>query len=137
MLNAFRAMPLGTLTPVAALLGRRLVHFDAEAGTASLEYLAKAEFANRHGTVQGGILAAMLDSATGAVLMESLSEEFTAVTARLDTTFLKPAPVGPLHATARVIAKDGRTAGVEAELTRPDGIVVARAVAYLRIVKRE
>jgi len=124
-------------TPIADLLGRRQLYFDAESGKAALAFLAKPEFANRHGTVQGGMLATMLDSAAGATLMASLPPELTAVTVQLNTTFLKPALVGPLCATARVLARDDRSAEVEAEIATPDGVVVARAIARWRIFRRK
>jgi len=119
------------------MLGRRLLHFEAESGTASLEFLAGPEFANRHGTVQGGILAAMLDSATGATMMASLPAELTAVTVQLNATFLKPAPVGPLCATTRIVKKDERDATVEGEIATRDGVTVARGCARLRILRRQ
>jgi uncharacterized protein (TIGR00369 family) len=123
-------------TPIADLLGRQLLHFDPESGTASLEFFARPEFANRHGTVQGGILAAMLDSASGATLLASLPRELTAVTRQLNTSFLKPAPLGRLRATARILSKDNRSAEVEAEIITPDGTVVARAIAQWKILSR-
>ena len=128
--------PSEELPSAARLLGRRLLHFDADSGTASLEFIARPEFANRHGTVQGGILAAMLDSATGATIMASLPAELTAVTVQLNTTFLKPAPIGPLCAAARIVTKEDRDATVEVEITTPDGEVVTRGSAHLRILRR-
>ncbi len=122
--------------PAARLLGRRLIGFDADTGTATLEFRAKPGFTNRNGTVQGGLLSAMLDSATGSTLMASLPPAFTAVTVRLTTDFLKPAPVGPLRATARIVAQDERNAEVEAEITTVEGDVLARATAQLRILRR-
>ncbi len=124
------------LPPAAALLGRRLASLNVETGQASLAFLARPEFANRHGSVQGGILSAMLDSATGSTLLACLPAEQTAVTLQLNTTFLKPAPIGPLSATARIVARDHRNAEVEAELSTPSGEVVARATAHLRILRR-
>jgi len=129
--------PPGVDPPAAILLGRRLLGFDPERRAASLAFLATPEFANRHGSVQGGLLAAMLDSATGTALLACLTAEFTAVTQQLTTAFVKPAPIGPLRATARVVAMDDRDAEVEAELTTPDGEVVARATARLRILRRK
>jgi uncharacterized protein (TIGR00369 family) len=132
-----RQPPSAALTPVAELLGRRLLHLDPESGKASLEFLARPEFANRYGTVQGGVLAAMLDSAAGATLMAYLPPDLTAVTVQLNTSFLKPAPVGPLRGSARVLAKDERSAELEAEIITPDDVVVARATAYFRIFQRK
>ena len=102
-----------------------------------LRFIAKPEFANRHGTVQGGFLAAMLDSAAGMAVMLSLPPEQTAVTTRLDVSYLKPASIGPLHATSRIVRRDARSADVEASLTNESGLVVATAKAELRIVVRK
>jgi uncharacterized protein (TIGR00369 family) len=123
-------------TPGAATLGREWVSFDPATGSATLRFHAKPEFANRHGTVQGGFLAAMLDSATGITLLATLPRELTAVTISLDTTFERPARTGVLIVEARVIAKDDRDATVEAEVSSPDGTIVARGRAKLRIRKR-
>jgi uncharacterized protein (TIGR00369 family) len=97
--------------PAATLLGRRLLEFDPERRTASLAFHARPEFANRHGTVQGGLLSAMLDSATGVALLACLSPDLTAVTQHLTTTFVKLAPVGPLQATVRVVTREGGGVG--------------------------
>jgi uncharacterized protein (TIGR00369 family) len=124
------------MTPAAKLLGREILP-DAAAGAKRIRYLARPEFANRHGTVQGGFLSAMLDSATSAALLAELSPEWTSVTVKLETSYLKPAPLGELIASARLISRDERNARSEAELATPDGIVLAKAVADLRILPRK
>jgi len=124
-------------TPAARLLGREILSSDAATGEVKLRFIAKPEFANRHGTVQGGFLAAMLDSAAGMAVMLSLPPEQTAVTTRLDVSYLKPASIGPLHATSRIVRRDARSADVEASLTNESGLVVATAKAELRIVVRK
>src|SRR6266850_8455584 len=127
---------LKEMPPAAHLLGREIVSVDPLAGEVKLRFTAREEFANRHGTVQGGMLAAMLDSATGNAVMASLPPDRTAVTTRLDTTFVKPAALGPLTATARLVQQDERSALAEAELFDSSGQVVARARAELRIRQR-
>jgi uncharacterized protein (TIGR00369 family) len=127
---------LTQLTPGATLLGREFLGFDADGTTASIRFQARAEFANRHGGVLGGFLAAMLDSATGLTLLAGLPPELTAVTTHLDTEFIKPAPIGTLLAKARVTSRDERNAVVGAEILDAEGNVCARAVAKLRIVRR-
>src|SRR5882757_7082371 len=89
--------------PAARLLGREIVAVDPHSGEVKLRFTAKQEFANRHGTVQGGMLAAMLDSATGNAVMAKLPSHLTAVTTSLDTQFLKPAALGTIVATARLV----------------------------------
>ncbi|MEH2555680.1 hypothetical protein V1286_003209 [Bradyrhizobium algeriense] len=63
---------LKEVPPAAHLLGREIVSVDPHSGEVKLRFTAKKEFANRHGTVQGGMLAAMLDSATGNAVMARL-----------------------------------------------------------------
>ncbi|WFT92413.1 PaaI family thioesterase [Bradyrhizobium barranii] len=88
------------LPPGAQLLGREWLGFD-ESGHALIRFQAQLAFTNRHGTIQGGFLAAMLDSATGIGALAALSPDLTVVTRSLDTRFLKPAAVGAITARAR------------------------------------
>jgi uncharacterized protein (TIGR00369 family) len=128
---------LNEIPPAAQLLGREIMSIDPASGEVKLRFMARGEFANRHGTVQGGMLAAMLDSATGNAVMAGLPSHLTAVTTRLDTQFLKPAGLGPIIATARLISRDDRIAEVTAELADSAGQIVARARAELRVRPRE
>jgi uncharacterized protein (TIGR00369 family) len=128
---------LKEVPPAARLLGREIVSVDPASGEVKLRFTATAEFANRHGTVQGGMLAAMLDSATGNAIMARLPPHLTAVTIRLDTQFLKPAALGIITATARLIRLDERSAEVQAELSDSEGRVVATARAELRVRERK
>jgi uncharacterized protein (TIGR00369 family) len=128
---------LKEIPPAAVLLGREIISVDAQSGEVKLRFTAREEFANRHGTVQGGMLAAMLDSATGNAVMARLPSHLTAVTTRLDTQFLKMAALGPITATARLIHQDERDAVVQGELTDSKGTVVATARAELRVRERK
>jgi uncharacterized protein (TIGR00369 family) len=94
---------LNEISPAAVLLGREIVSVDTGSGEVRLRFLAAQQFSNRHGTVQGGLLAAMLDSATGNAVIANLPSDRTAVTTRLDTTFVKPSALGPLTATGRLV----------------------------------
>src|ERR1700761_7638904 len=124
---------LNEIPPAAALLGREVISVDAASGEVRLRFLADKQFANRHGTVQGGMLAAMLDSATGNAVMAGLPPDRTAVTMRLDTSFVRPAALGPITAIARLVSQDERSAVADAELIDASGEVVARARAELRV----
>ena len=124
------------LPPGAQLLGREWLGFD-ETGQALIRFQAQPAFTNRHGTVQGGFLAAMLDSATGICALAALSSEQTAVTKSLDTRFLKPAAVGAITARARVVERKDREIVVQADLVDADGIIVADARARLRILAKK
>lgn len=128
--------PFQDSPPAAQLIGRQLLSYDEDRQEAVIEYLARHEFTNRHGTVQGGLLTAMLDSATAITLVAGLPAGFTAVTRRLDSEFIKPAQTGTLIARTKVEEKTDRDAVVSATLSANEELVVAKAKAYLRIVKR-
>jgi len=123
--------------PGAQLLGREWLGFDETGEIALIRFQAQPGFTNRHGTIQGGFLAAMLDSATGLRALAALSPEQTAVTRSLDTRFLKPAAVGPVTARARIVERTNREIAVHAELIDANGITVADATARLRILAKK
>ena len=120
-------------SPAAIHLGREVTAIDPETSSAQISFKARPEFANRHGTVQGGFLSAMLDSACAIALLVQLGEGISFVTKSIEINFVSPAPLGDLLATARVVTRDERNAEVEAELKTPNGVVVANATAKLRI----
>jgi len=81
---------LAYVPPAGKLLGREVVEVDQVNGGAVLRFRALPEFLNRHGTVQGGILCAMLDSSTALALYAVLPAETTALTANLNQQARKP-----------------------------------------------
>jgi uncharacterized protein (TIGR00369 family) len=125
------------LPPGALLLGREWLGFDDAGEIASIRFQAQPSFTNRHGTIQGGFLAAMLDSATGLRALAVLNSSQTAVTRSLETRFLKPASVGPIIAKARVVEQTDREIVVEAELVDPQGVTIAEATARLRVLEKK
>lgn len=124
------------LPPGAQLLGREWLGFD-ESGQALIRFQAQPAFTNRHGTIQGGFLAAMLDSATGIAALAALAPQLTVVTVSLDTRFRKPATVGSIMARPRVVERMDREMVVQADLADAKGITVADAMARLRILAKK
>ncbi|QQN62401.1 PaaI family thioesterase [Bradyrhizobium diazoefficiens] len=125
------------LPPGAQLLGREWLGLDESGQTALIRFQAQPSFTNRHGTIQSGFLAAMLDSATGMAALAALAADLTVVTRSLDTRFLKPAGVGPITARARIVERADHDMVVEAELTDANGVTVADATARLRILAKK
>jgi uncharacterized protein (TIGR00369 family) len=123
--------------PSSKLLGREVIEIDTSKGASVVRYTAQPEFLNRHGTVQGGLLGAMLDSATSLALYAALPPEQTALTTNLDLAFLKPAKPGTFTAICKVVRRDARSGEVSGELRDADGVLVTKAVAKLKIVKRK
>ena len=113
--------------PASRLLSRRVIGKDAATGATRIAYGASIEFTNRHGTAQGGFLAAM-------TLLSELPPGRTAVTTRLEVDFLEPASPGELTVYAAVARTDERRARVAADLRNSDEVVLARASVELRII---
>jgi uncharacterized protein (TIGR00369 family) len=128
---------LNSVPPAGRMLGREVIEFDREAGGATLRFTAQPEFLNRHGTVQGGLLAAMLDSATALALYSVLDPTLTALTTNLNVSFLRPARLGSFIATSRLVSRDERNAQTSGELRDEAGVLVASAIATLRIIRRK
>jgi len=124
---------LETVTPAATLLGRRLLFVDPGTGEVRMGFTAPGEFANRHGTVHGGFLSAMLDSAAANAVHASLGPGMQALTMLLDTSFHRPAPLGEFQSSARVVERDERTVLVAADLFAADGTRVASAEVRFRV----
>jgi uncharacterized protein (TIGR00369 family) len=120
--------------PAAALLSREVLSIDRTTSEGHLRYLGRPDFLNRHGTVQGGLLAAMLDSATAITLLACLGPGETAVTRSLSVDFLRPAKPGALYARTKVSAREGATVEVTGELATEAGETVATASAVLRVL---
>ena len=127
---------LDSATPGAELVGRQVLDVDSRTGVVRLSFVARPEFANRHGTVSGGFLAAMLDSVTAAPILASLPEDLTIVTTELHVYYMKPAQLGQLLGTGQVSSRNEREAESDGELSDSDGNVVARATATFRLVSR-
>jgi uncharacterized protein (TIGR00369 family) len=124
------------LTPAARTIGKRIISVDDESGDVRLGFVAADGFTNRHGTIGGGFLAAMLDSTAAAPLLKKLDDELSAVTTELHIRFERPAAPGELFGHGRIIERVERDAETEAVLSMPDGTVVATAKANFRIVHR-
>ena len=124
----------GVPSSAAELLGRRVLGVDAETGDLLVEYRAAPGFTNRHGTVSGGFLAAMLDSLLSLAAVETHRSASRVVTSDLHVSFVKPCAVGPLRGRARIEDHDERSVSTSGELASECGEVVARGRATLRIV---
>ncbi len=126
----------GSPPPIAKLLGRKIKRVNPEAGTIEVEFRARAEFLSGVGTIQGGLLAAMLDGALGLSLRARLPDDQFAPTLELKVNFLRPARVGVLVAHGRVRQQGASVAFLEGELCDEEGNVVATATATAKIVRR-
>jgi uncharacterized protein (TIGR00369 family) len=119
--------------PVAELLGWELVNVNPEAGTIEAAFTATDQFLNPVGTVQGGLLAAMLDDTLGPALVATLGPGEFAPTTDLHVQFLRPAKPGRLTGRGRVVRRGKDIGFLAGELVDESGAVVAVATATAQI----
>ena len=125
------------IPPASRLLGREWLGFDETGQFARVRFKADPSFTNRHGTIQGGFLAAMLDSATALRALAAVRADQTVVTTSLNTRFLKPSRAGEIIARAWLAEENDREITVVAELLDGERLKVAEATAVLRILNKK
>jgi acyl-coenzyme A thioesterase PaaI-like protein len=113
------------------------LHLVAQAGAGAdltAEFTVTENHQGAPGLAHGGLLSLAFDEALGKLMWLIRSP---AVTARLETDFLKPVPIGTkLHITARITGQVNRKVYTAAEgrLGGPEGAVAVRAAALFVIV---
>jgi uncharacterized protein (TIGR00369 family) len=119
----------------ADFLGMRLG--DDEESPNGRDSIVRLEAGEQHlnisGTVHGGVLASMIDTAMGRAV-RSVTEEKPA-TIQLTVTYLDPGRPGSLVATARVTKQGSTLTIVEAEIEQ-DGKALAHALATFALLKK-
>jgi uncharacterized protein (TIGR00369 family) len=121
--------------PTAKLLGWTLRAIDTAAGTIEIGFTADERFLNPGGTVQGGIIAAMLDDTQGPALFGSTHGEIYAPTIDCTISFVKAAKPGRFVARGRVVNIGKTIAFTEAELFDEAGELVARGTFTNRVMR--
>lgn len=92
---------------------------------------------NPIGSVHGGVISAILDSAMGCTLHSILEAGTGYTTLELKVNFLKAITtrIEELHAVGKIIHSGGRTALVEAQLIDKDNTVYAHGLSTCLILK--
>lgn len=115
--------------PIMATLGVEAVSF--EVGACSFSMQPQEFHVNPLGTVHGGVIATLLDSAAGCVVHSVLAagEGYTSVD--LTTKYLRPITVatGRVTATGTVLSRGSRTALAQAQLVDAGGRLLAHATS--------
>jgi len=119
--------------PCADALGVAFANIRPEEGTIDVRFVAKREFLNPAGNVQGGFIAAMLDDTMGPALAATLKQGEFAPTANLNVSFFRPAKVGELLGKGRVLRRGKDVCFLAGELYQNDELVAAAtATAIVR-----
>lgn len=115
--------------PCHHLMGRDIVRAEPGSGESELTFQAPESFTNGMGNIQGGFLAAMLDSVMGAALSTLLAEGERPPTLEMKINFVRPAKVGTIGGTARVVHRGKSMAFIEGELLGPSGDLLAKGTS--------
>jgi uncharacterized protein (TIGR00369 family) len=112
--------------PTGKLFKSQILEVRSVEGFVRMSYDIGLEFTNPSGSIQGGIVAALLDDAAAfAVIIKSGQPVFVA-SLELKTSFFSAAKPGLLYAEARVVKLGKTVAFTEADLTDTEGKLLAR-----------
>jgi uncharacterized protein (TIGR00369 family) len=91
------------------------------------------DMANPFGSVHGGIIATVIDEATGSALMP-LIETPSAPTVSLNVEYLHPVSIGGTYTVLSDVVRRGRAmAVVDARILDEEGKTLVRGTSYFQI----
>jgi uncharacterized protein (TIGR00369 family) len=130
-IDVLRAIEGGELPPppVARLLGLEIERVSE--GLVTFAFDPSEFHYNPLGTVHGGVLSTVLDSAMGCAVHSKLRAGLTYTTLELKVNFLRPVRVttGRVRGEGKVVHLGGRVATAEAHLVDRDGQLYAHATS--------
>ncbi|MFI2711633.1 PaaI family thioesterase [Micromonospora sp. NPDC018662] len=130
-LDLLRAMIAGELAapPVMHLID--MARMEADEGRVVVELVPQEFHYNPLGTVHGGVLSTLLDTAAGCAVHTTLPVGVGYTSLDLNVKFLRPVTVasGTLRCEGTVLQRGRRTALAEARLTDPANRLVAHATS--------
>ena len=92
---------------------------------------------NPNGVAHGAVLFAMVDTAMGKATMAVVDEGCYCASIEVQLRFLRPGGVG-LHDAVATVVKPGRTiVHLSADITGPDGRLVATATGTFAVIRPE
>ena len=115
----------------AARLGAQVE--AADDGSARIAFEVTDEHLNPAGTLHGGVLATLVDTAMGTAVRSATDDDDVPATSQLTVTYLRPGKPGPLSVTARVRTKGEHLTVCEAEVEQ-DGQAIGHAVATFALL---
>ncbi|WP_222195316.1 PaaI family thioesterase [Modestobacter italicus] len=107
----------------------------ADDGTAHLQLDATDQHLNEAGTVHGGVLATLVDTAMGRAVRSRTGESDVPATSQLTLTYLRPGSPGLLEVTGRISKQGEHLTVCEAEVEQ-EGRTLVHAVATFAVLHR-
>ena len=103
-----------------------MLSVDVETKTVRMAFQPDDRVINPRGTIQGGIVTAMLDDCAAYAGIVAMGEPGFIASLELKTSFFSPAYPGQLFAEGRCIKMGKSSCFLEAELTNEDGKLLAK-----------
>ena len=130
-LQTLQSMVNGEMPPPPVMRMLGMGRMDVGEGTVTVTLEPQEFHYNPLGSVHGGVLATLLDTATGCAVHTTLAAGTGYTSLDLNTRFLRPATVrsGLLTCVGTVIARGRRTATAEARITDARGTLIAHATS--------
>ena len=130
-LELLQAMIAGEIPPPPVMEMVGMDGFTAEHGRVTIRLTPHEFHYNPLGTVHGGVLATLLDTATGCAVHSTLPAGVGYTSVDLITKFLRQVTTdtGPLRCEGVVLSVGRRTALAEARLTDGQGKLLAHATS--------
>ena len=105
----------------------------ADDGSARISFEAREEHLNPAGTLHGGVLATLVDTAMGTAVRSTIEDGDVPATSQLTVTYLRPGRPGTVEVTARVRTRGEHLTVCEADVEQ-DGRSLAHAVATFALL---
>lgn len=115
------------------LLGVQL--HDADDGGARLTLDASTQHLNAAGSVHGGVLATLVDTAMGQAVRSATGADDVPATSQLTVTYLRPGSEGTLEVRAALRKRGEHLSVCEADVEQ-DGEALVHAVATFAVLHR-
>jgi uncharacterized protein (TIGR00369 family) len=106
---------------------------SADDGSARVRFEAREEHLNPAGTLHGGVLATLVDTAMGTAVRSATADGDVPATSQLTVTYLRPGTPGQVEVTARVRTRGEHLTVCEADVEQ-DGRSLVHAVATFALL---
>lgn len=126
-----RARAAFASVPYAKFLGLELC--EIKSGEVSVCLDVRDELKQNQGVVHGGAVASLIDTASAFAILTRLAPDETVTTTDLTIHYLRPATVGRLIATGRIIRMGRRMFVVNVDVTNGGRLVATAVTSYIKV----
>lgn len=125
----------GPLSNAAELLGWTFIEYTSKHRQMEVSFNAPATLTNPLGTIQGGMISAMLDDTMGPAVYANLEQGQVAVTVKLQTCFVRPVNPGHVSGQGRLVKRGRKYWYTCGTLKDADDNILATATATFKVMK--